>query len=111
MINMYSTKVSFVFRFVVIVMLLANGPGTLKAQTSVCTNHVQNNSSSMVTFNVQNTNAFGVIITSLSCPVGTTAQTVQILYNPTAINSTGATWSQGIIGAGQNGWISAFSGS
>src|SRR6185436_18959008 len=110
MTNMYSSKVSCVFRFAVIWMLLTNCIDFVQAQTSVCTNHVQNNSSGMITFNVQNTNAFGIIINSLSCPIGTTTQTVQILYNTTPINSSGATWTQGIVGAGQNGWISAFSG-
>lgn len=78
------------------------------AQT-ITTTHTYNNSSSLVTFNVKNTNGYPIIISSVDCYL-LSGGSWEILYNPTAINSSGATWSQGTLGAGQNGWVSAATG-
>ncbi|HNF72611.1 MAG TPA: hypothetical protein PLP34_09365 [Chitinophagaceae bacterium] len=71
----------------------------VQAQTSICPTHVQNNSSSHITFNVQNTNGFPIVVTTVSAYIGSGSQAIQVLYNPTAINSSGATWTQGVVGA------------
>ncbi len=85
-------------------------PGISRAQTTICTTHLSNNGNAMVTFNVQNTNNFPIIITDIKAMIyggaGGTA-TWTLLSNPTAIASSGATWTQGVIGVGQNGWVLA----
>lgn len=81
--------------------------GTLFAQTFISTNHTNNNSSGLVTFNVQNTNSYAIIITDLSSHFGTNiANNIQVLYRATPINEPG-TWTLGVVEPGQNGWISA----
>ena len=73
-----------------------------------CTNHTTNNGNGLVTFNVENTNSDAIIITEISSVKsggGGGNGTWTLLYNPTAVNSTGNSWTQGTIGAGQNGWV------
>ncbi|MES2379826.1 MAG: immunoglobulin-like domain-containing protein [Bacteroidota bacterium] len=83
----------------------------VSAQTTINTTHTQNNGASMITFNVRNNNNFPIIITEVNCFLGANAaNAIEILYNPTPIMSAGATWNQGTVGAGQNGWVSAFTG-
>lgn len=78
------------------------------AQTTVSTNHTNNNGNGSVIFNVQNTNAFDIIITGVNCHLGTNAaNNVQLLYRTTPFNDLAAPWDGGVVGAGQNGWISA----
>ncbi|MNK05611.1 Fibronectin type III domain protein [compost metagenome] len=80
-------------------------------QTTITTNHPNNNGSSSVIFNVQNTNAFDIIITDVQCHLGTTAtNNIQLLYRTTPFVDNAAPWDHGTIGAGQNGWISAGTG-
>lgn len=78
------------------------------AQTTVSTNHTNNNGNGSVTFNVQNTNSYAITITAINCHLGTiTNNNLELLYNPTPYLDLTAPWSFGTIGAGQNGWISA----
>jgi hypothetical protein len=78
------------------------------AQTTISTNHINNNGNGSITFCVQNTNAFDVIITAVSVHLGTTANNnIQLLYNTVPYNDLAAPWSFGTVGAGQNGWILA----
>jgi len=59
------------------------------AQTSISTNFTNNNGSSMITFNFQNTNANDVIITEIASVTSLTgANTATLWYKPTAINQT-----------------------
>jgi hypothetical protein len=82
------------------------------SQTAINTTHVASNGNALVTFNVQNTNAFPIIITTVRCNMNTSASNSwQVLYNTTAVNSAGATWNQGVVGAGQNGWVQPVGGS
>jgi hypothetical protein len=79
-----------------------------KAQITIATNHIDNNGNGSVTFNVQNTNAFNIIITGISAHLGTNANNqIQLLYRTSAINDLTPPWDYGIVGAGQNGWILA----
>jgi len=78
----------------------------LSGQTSISTNHINNNGNGSVIFNVQNTNAFDIIITQFSCHVSTSgATTSQVLYRTTPFSDFAAPWDHGVVGAGQNGWI------
>jgi len=78
------------------------------AQTTVMTNHTNNNGNGSITFNVQNTNTFAITITGLSCHLGTSANNnLELLYNTTPVVDLATPWSFGTIGAGQNGWVSA----
>nr|MDH4472113.1 GEVED domain-containing protein [Fluviicola sp.] len=80
----------------------------LHSQTTVSTNHTNNNGNGSVIFNVQNTNAFDIIITGVNCHLGTNAaNSIQLLYNTTPYNDLAAPWGFGVVGPGQNGWISA----
>ena len=61
----------------------------VNAQTVISTNFTNNNGSSMVTFNFQNTNTNDVIITEVASVTGTTgANTATLWYKPTPINQT-----------------------
>ncbi len=83
----------------------------LTAQITISTNHINNNGSGSVIFNVQNTNAFDIIITGISTHLGTNANNqLQLLYRTTPIFDLATPWDFGIVGAGQNGWILAGSG-
>ena len=63
--------------------------GMLYAQTSISTNFTNNNGSSMITFNFQNTNANDVIITDIASVTSLTgANTATLWYNPNPINQT-----------------------
>lgn len=53
---------------------------TLFAQTFISTNHTNNNSSGLVTFNVQNTNSYAIIITDLSSHFGRILQIIFRYY-------------------------------
>ena len=71
------------------------------AQTTIATNFANNNGSSIITFNFQNTNATDVVITEIASATGTTgANSATLWYKPTAINqttmavNTGAGWTQ-----------------
>ena len=80
-------------------------------QTTITTNHPNNNGNGSVTFNVQNTNAFDIIITGVQCHLGSTAtNNIQLLYRTTPFVDNAAPWDFGTVGAGQNGWISAGTG-
>ncbi len=79
----------------------------LRAQT-ICTTHAFTNGNAIITFNVQNTNSFAINVTGINAIIfGGTAGTYTwtLLYNTTAVNSSGATWTQGTVGVGQNGWV------
>jgi hypothetical protein len=81
------------------------------AQTTITTTHTNNNGNGSVTFNVQNTNAFDIIVTDIQCHLGTTAtNNIQLLYNTNPYVDLAAPWDFGTVGAGQNGWISAGTG-
>uniref|UniRef100_UPI0031DB56C5 GEVED domain-containing protein n=1 Tax=Fluviicola sp. TaxID=1917219 RepID=UPI0031DB56C5 len=83
----------------------------LHGQTTITTNHVNNNGNGSVIFNVQNTNAFDIIITGVQCHLGTTTtNSIQLLYRTTPFVDNAAPWDWGTVGAGQNGWISAATG-
>ncbi len=85
--------------------------GSVMAQTTVSTNHTNNNGNGSIIFNIQNTNTFAITITDLSCHLGsTTNNNLQLLYNPTPYFDNAAPWSFGTVAAGQNGWISAATG-
>jgi hypothetical protein len=87
------------------------GVGLSFAQTTIATNHTNNNGNGSVTFNVQNTNAYDIIITDINCHLGTSAtNNLQLLYRTTPVNDLATPWSDGVVGDGQNGWISAGSG-
>ena len=103
---------SFLKSFLLLLTLVAVSVGKLDAQTTITTTHTNGNGSSMITFNVRNNNATTpIIITTVACALNTsTSNAWEVLYNPTAIASSGATWTQGNIGAGQNGWVSAGTG-
>jgi hypothetical protein len=80
-------------------------------QTTITTNHPNNNGNGSVTFNVQNTNAFDIIITGVQCHLGsTTTNNIELLYRTTPFVDNAAPWDFGTVGAGQNGWISAGTG-
>ncbi|WP_343634546.1 GEVED domain-containing protein [Fluviicola sp.] len=80
-------------------------------QTVINTTHPNNNGNGSVTFNVQNTNAFDIIITGIQCHLGSTAtNNIELLYNTSPYVDNAAPWSFGTVGAGQNGWISAGTG-
>ena len=50
------------------------------AQTTVSTNHINNNGNGSVTFTVENTNAYDIIVTGVNCHLGTNAaNAVQLL--------------------------------
>ena len=80
-------------------------------QTVINTTHPNNNGNGSVTFNVQNTNAYDIIITGIQCHLGSTAtNNIELLYNTSPYVDNAAPWSFGTVGAGQNGWISAGTG-
>jgi hypothetical protein len=80
-------------------------------QTTINTNHPNNNGNGSVTFNVQNTNGFDIIITGIQCHLGTTAtNNIELLYRTTPFSDFAAPWDFGTVGSGQNGWISAGTG-
>jgi GEVED domain/Secretion system C-terminal sorting domain len=71
--------------WVIVLLLSVNAV----AQTSISTNFTNNNGSSLITFNFQNTNANDVIITEIASATGTSgANTATLWYKPTAINQT-----------------------
>jgi len=79
-----------------------------RSQTTNCTTHDFSNGNYSITFNVENTSGADIIVTGINTTMylgqaGT--YSYGILYNTTPVNSTGATWSQGTVGAGQNGWV------
>jgi hypothetical protein len=81
------------------------------AQTTVSTNHSNNNGNGLITFHLQNTNSYPIIVTGLNCHLGTTTtNNLELLYRTTAIYDYAAPWGAGTIGAGQNGWLSAGTG-
>jgi len=81
------------------------------AQTVINTNHPNNNGNGSVTFEVQNTNAYDIVIIGAQCHLGTTpTNNIQLLYNTSPDVDTAPPWSFGVVGAGQNGWISAGTG-
>jgi PKD repeat protein len=102
--KMLSTKL-FVFLGLFSAFTLLN---IAKAQTVVNTNHISNNGSGMVTFHVQNTNTYAIIITEVRSMTSVAGGTTTVLYNPVAY--TGTTWTAGTVGAGQNGWVLAGNG-
>ena len=76
------------------------------AQTTVNTTHTNNNGSGSVTFNVQNTNTFDIIITSINALLNTNAaNNLQVLYRTTPFVDNATPWDFGVVGAGQNGWV------
>ncbi len=76
-----------IYSFICIVFLSISG--YMNAQTSISTNFTNNNGSSMITFNFQNTNTNDVIITEIASATSTTgANTATLWYKPTAINQT-----------------------
>ena len=80
--------------------MLVSFTGFLNAQTTISTNFANNNGSSLVTFNFQNTNANDVIITEIASATGTAgANTATLWYKPTPINQTTMAVSTA------NGWI------
>jgi len=83
----------------------------LYSQTTITTTHPNNNGNGSVTFNVQNTNAFDIIITSVQCHLGSIAtNNIELLYRTTPLVDNTAPWDFGTIGSGVNGWISAGTG-
>ena len=81
------------------------GYGLAFAQTTVATNHTATNGNGSVTFEVENTNAYDIVITDVACHFDfADEQYVQLLYNTTPINQPGPGWTGGTVGAGQNGW-------
>src|ERR1041385_9201848 len=71
-----------------LVLLGATG-ARLSAQTTLTTTttFLNNNGSGTVTFNLQNTNSSGVIITDIAGVAGSSGtQNVEFWYNPTPIN-------------------------
>ncbi len=69
--------------------------GTANSQTTITTNHTNNNGNGSVTFNVHNSNAYDILITDLQCHLGTTSTNVcELLVNPTPVND----------GRGSLGW-------
>jgi hypothetical protein len=80
-------------------------------QTVINTNHPNNNGNGSVTFEVQNTNPYDIIIIGVQCHLGTTAtNNIELLYNTSPYVDSSPPWSFGTVGAGQNGWISAGTG-
>lgn len=78
------------------------------AQTTILTDHPNNNGNGSVIFNVQNTNSYPIKITGVSCHLGTTANNnIELLYNTVPFSDNSAPWSGGTVGANQNGWVSA----
>jgi hypothetical protein len=78
------------------------------AQTTITTNHTNNNGNGSVTFRVHNNNAFDIIITDVSCHLGSSgANNLQLLYNTAVITDNAAPWDFGTVGNGQNGWLLA----
>ena len=81
------------------------------AQTVINTNHPNNNGNGSVTFSVQNTNAYDIVITGIQCHLGTIAtNNIQLLYNTSPYVDNAPPWDFGTVSAGQNGWIAAGSG-
>lgn len=94
--------------FIVSIFCLVVFVGSVFSQTTVTTTHTNNNGLGSVTFNVQNTNTFDVIVTAIQCHLGTNAaNNLQLLYRTTPFVDNATPWDFGAIGAGQNGWISA----
>ena len=82
-----------------------------QAQITLNTTHTNNNGASSIIFNVQNTNTNDIIITGVNCHLGTNAaNNLQLLYRTTPLVDAAAPWDHGIVGAGQNGWISVATG-
>jgi hypothetical protein len=82
-----------------------------KAQVTLNTTHTNNNGASSIIFNVQNTNTNDIIITGVNCHLGTNAaNNLQLLYRTTPLVDATPPWDHGIVGAGQNGWISVATG-
>ncbi|RYZ56390.1 MAG: hypothetical protein EOP49_00480, partial [Sphingobacteriales bacterium] len=101
------------FKFLILLLPLL-WSGLASAQVQNCTNHLYANGNSTVTFNVSNTNTDDILLTEISTMMSTGLggnYTYTLLYNTTAVASSGATWTQGTIDAGQNGWVVAGTGS
>ena len=80
-------------------------------QTTINTNHANNNGNGSVIFNVQNTNSYDISIIAIQCHLGTaTINNIELLYRTSPYSDNSTPWSFGTVGAGQNGWISAGSG-
>jgi hypothetical protein len=106
--NKKSSLMKYTIAIIVAILTLNTG---FFAQTTVTTTHTNNNGNGSVTFNVQNTNAFDIIVTGVQCHLGTTAtNNVELLYRTTPFVDLAAPWDFGTVGAGQNGWISAGTG-
>src|ERR1044071_8667135 len=83
------------------------------AQPTCSTLPGTNGNNNTVLFNVQNTNSFAIQVSALSTIMNTGAAGTygfEVLYNTAAINSNGSTWTQGVVGVGQNGWQSGGTG-
>ena len=77
-------------------------------QTTILTNHPNNNGNGSVIFNVQNTNSYAIKITGVNCHLGSAANNnIQLLYNTIPFSDNSPPWSGGIVGANQNGWVLA----
>jgi hypothetical protein len=95
--------------FPIVVLFLA--VSKLDAQTTTITTSYSftSNANNGILFNVQNTNSYPIIITDISSyfNIGG-SNSIEVDYNPTPINSSGSTWTQGTIGAGYSGWVSGY---
>ncbi|MGQ3130358.1 MAG: GEVED domain-containing protein [Flavobacteriales bacterium] len=91
-----------------LLVLTLGGAFGARSQIVISTNHTASNGNAVVTFNVQNTTANPVILTGVSTHLNTaTVNNIELLYRATPINQPGGSWTDGIVGAGQNGWVSA----
>src|SRR5690242_13681203 len=73
----YLKLVRQVFVFIFCVSIWTSG------YTQPCTNFTNNNGSSVVTFQVQNTNPFAIIVTGIQSIIGTTQTNTATLYAST----------------------------
>lgn len=85
-------------------LLVGSFAAEAQTPTNVDTDHIDNNGNSLITFNVQNTNPFAINLTEFRCNTNTAGSAVTVLYNPTPSTNAGS-WTAGVIGAGQNGWV------
>lgn len=79
---------------------------TAHSQTTITTNHSNNNGNASITFNVHNSNSYDIVVTDLQCMLGTTVNNYcQLLVNTTPVNDNAPPWDGGTIGNGLNGWV------
>jgi len=101
-------KLLLVYPLVLLLFIITK----VNAQTTTITTSYgfTNNANNGILFNVQNSNSYPIIITDISAYfyVGG-SNTVEVDYNPTAINSSGGTWTQGNVGVGSSGWLAGYS--